>query len=109
MAEEPKKPDAPQPPLEEGAAQANALDLSSAEDLHTFRMKKKATRHFVAHEEYGVLFSHCGMRIRRAEVQYDPPAGSAYELICVDCLEHTKRQKAAQMGRDRDLLKTDKD
>lgn len=109
MDEEAKKPDvpdaaataAPEPgKLEEGSGKAEDLDLSTAKDLHSFCMKKKTTRHYVAHEEYGVLFSHCGIRIRRVDVAYDPPPKGAYELICMKCLEHTKRLKAAAMGKD---------
>jgi len=117
MSDETKKTDAPSFPagtedakgaetVEDGSARAAELDLSEADDLHSFRMKKKATRHFVAHEEYGVLFSHCGMRIRRIEVAYDPPTSGAYELICMKCLEHTKRMKASKMGKAPEPLDT---
>jgi hypothetical protein len=93
--------EAPAPPetLEDGAERAENLDLTETQDLHSFLMKKKNSRHFVAHEEYGVLFSHCGIRIRRVDVVYDPPSKGSYEIICMKCLEHTKRMKAAALGK----------
>lgn len=50
----------------------------------SFRMLRKTVRHFVAHEEYGVIFSFCGIRTTKKLVEFDPPPKQS-DIRCEKC------------------------
>jgi hypothetical protein len=60
----------------------------AVEDRDSFRMNSSNNlRHFVAHAEYGVVFSLCGMRVSKNLMQYDPEAIPG-EIVCDKCKKY---------------------
>lgn len=51
---------------------------------NSFRQLRKNVRHFIAHEEYGVVFSFCGIRTTKKTIEYNPPARDT-EMKCEKC------------------------
>lgn len=70
----------------EETEQKDIFDLG-LEGRTSFKQHRKNVRHYIAHEEYGVLFSHCGMRITKNQVDYKPPKKDG-ELRCEKCKRH---------------------
>lgn len=94
--------DPAQPAVEDGK---DLFDLG-LDTRNSFRMLRKSVRHFIAHEEYGVLFSFCGMRITKNQVEYNP-AEKPNDVRCEKCKQHIWQIIATQKYAER--LKEKKD
>lgn len=86
--------------------QKDIFDLG-LEGRTSFKQLRKNVRHFIAHEEYGVLFSHCGIRITKNQVDYNPPKKDG-EQRCEKCKRHiwelvASEQYAQKMKEKKDL------
>lgn len=53
----------------------------------TFRMVGKNMRHYVAHAEYGVVFSLCGMRVSGGSLEMNAAVVDD-EILCEKCKVH---------------------
>lgn len=73
---------------------------------NSFRMHRKTVRHYIAHEEYGVLFSFCGLRITKKMVEYNPEP-KQNDVRCEKCKQHIWQIIATQKYAER--LKEKKD
>lgn len=98
-------------PLDANAALALENERKDVFDLgldtrNSFKMLRKTVRHYIAHEEYGVLFSFCGVRITRKLVEYNPPPRQS-DVRCEKCKEHIWQIVATQQYAER--LKNKKD
>lgn len=103
-------------PQEGDAAQVAEEDEEGSRDIfdlgldkrNSFRLLRKNVRHFIAHEEYGVLFSFCGVRITKKHVEYNPPKRET-EMRCEKCKQHIWQIIATQKYAERLAKKKDLD
>ncbi len=105
-AESGKTGETPKEVIENEEGRKDVFDLG-LDDRQSFKMIRKNLRHYVAHEEYGVIFSYCGIRITKKQVEYNPPKLET-ELRCEKCKRHiweiiASEQYAARMKEKKDL------
>ena len=75
------------------AANENDAIEHATEQLDTFYTEAKNLRHMVEHVEYGIVFSKCGLRIKKQLVDYNAPPVED-EVMCQKCQWAYKRQMA---------------
>jgi hypothetical protein len=70
----------------ESAKEEHASGVAMA-NHDSFRTEGKTTRHYVAHTEYGLVFSLCGMRVTGTSIELNPDAIEG-EIECDKCKVH---------------------
>ncbi|MBI5014241.1 MAG: hypothetical protein HZB55_01965 [Deltaproteobacteria bacterium] len=69
---------------------------SSLKPERVFRPGRKGTWHLVAHREYGVIFSHCGLRVMAKDCSF-PETDVLIRDLCGTC----GRVAKTEIGRER--------
>ena len=69
---------------------------SSLQPERVFRPGRKGAWHLMAHREYGVIFSHCGLRVMAKDCSF-PDTEVLIRDLCGTCGRAVK----AEIGRER--------